>query len=210
MSPRLAEEGLRVRKRRELRGRLVAIAGRRFAEQGYDATNMREIAEEAGVAYQTLYNHFPNKARLALAWLRGWMESVTAEIAALDDGATGDPISAVMTAAERYVDFVGVLDRRLWREVTSEYLHAPEAAHELNLLKLLGPHAQLVDLLGREREAGALRADVDVATLANVVYVLIDHAILRFVVIDEITSRQTLEALRTQLELCLRPQIVSR
>ena len=163
---RLAEEGLRVRKRRELLGRLVAIAGRRFAEQGYDATNMREIAEEAGVAYQTLYNHFPNKARLALAWLRGWMESVTAEIAALDDGATGDPISAVMTAAERYVDFVGVLDRRLWREVTSEYLQAPEAAHELNLLKLLGPHAQLVDLLGREREAGALRADVDVALAA--------------------------------------------
>lgn len=199
-----------MRKRRELRGRLVAIAGRRFTELGYDATNMREIAEEAGVAYQTLYNHFPNKARLALAWLMGCMESVTAEVGALNDGATGDPISAVMTAAERYVDFVGVLDRRLWREVTSEYLHAPEAAHELNLLKLLGPHAQLVDLLGREREAGALRADVDVATLANVVYVLIDHAILRFVVIDEITSRQTLEALRTQLELCLRPQIVSR
>ncbi len=65
-----------------------------------------------------------------------------------------------------------------------------------------------MNLLGREREAGALRADV--ATLANVVYVLSDHAILRFVVIDQITSRQTLEALRTQLELCLRPQIVSR
>ena len=154
---------------------------------------MREIAEEAGVAHQTLCNHFPNKARLALAWLMGCMESVTAEGAARNAGATGDPISAVMTAAERYVGFAGVLDRRLWREVTSEYLHAPEAAHELNLLKLLGPHAQLVNLLGREREAGALRADV--ATLANVVYVLDDHAILRFVVIDEITSRETLEAL---------------
>ena len=42
---RLPERGLRVRKRRELGGRLVAIAGRRFIEQGHDATNMREIAQ---------------------------------------------------------------------------------------------------------------------------------------------------------------------
>ena len=161
---RLPERGLRVRKRRELGGRLVAIAGRRFIEQGHDATNMREIAQEADVACQTLYNHFPNKARLALAWLVGCMESVTAEVGALNEGATGDPILVVMTAAKRYVDFGGLLDRRLWREVTSEYLHAPETARELNLLKLLGPHEQLVGLLGREREMGALHADVDVAT----------------------------------------------
>jgi AcrR family transcriptional regulator len=205
VSPR--EEGLRARKRRELRARLVAIAGRRFAEQGYDATNMREIAEEAGVAYQTLYNHFPNKARLALIWLMGLMDGVTAEVGALGAGTTGDPVAAIVNAADHYVRFVARLDRRLWREATSEYLHAPEESSELNLLKLLGPHTQLVELLGAERDAGALRADADLDTLADVVFVLIDHAVLRFVVIDDMTLEATLAGLQAQLELVLRPQL---
>ena len=204
------EEGLRARKRRELRARLVAIAGRRFTEQGYDTTNMREIAEEAGVAYQTLYNHFPNKARLAFAWLVDLMDGVTAEADALRARPAGDPVNAIVTAAEHYVGFVAGLDRRLWREATSEYLHAPEETSELNLLKLLGPHAQLVNLLEAERDAGALRPDADLETLADVVFVLIDHAVLRFVVLDELTLEATLAGLKDQLELVLRPQLAAR
>lgn len=43
---------------------LLAIAQRLFAQKGYDATSMRDIAEEARVTKAALYYYFPNKDEL--------------------------------------------------------------------------------------------------------------------------------------------------
>ena len=204
------EGGLRARKRQALRARIVAIAGRRFAADGYEATNMREIADEVGVAYQTLYNHFPNKARLALAWVAEQLEAVTAAAGELTAAGPGTPVATILAAADHYLRFVEGIDRRLWREATSEYLHGTAEADEVNRFKLLGPHAHLSAQLEREQQAGALRAELDVATLADVVFVLIDHAVLRFVVLEELTPEAAMEALHAQLELVLEPQLAGR
>lgn len=70
--------------REDTRSRIQAIALRLFTEQGYEATSLREIAEELGVTKAALYYHFKTKedivASLAgervaemeelLAWLR--------------------------------------------------------------------------------------------------------------------------------------------
>lgn len=49
--------------------RLARIAARLFATRGYDATSVREIVEEAGVAKPTLYHYFGNKEGVAKALL---------------------------------------------------------------------------------------------------------------------------------------------
>jgi AcrR family transcriptional regulator len=49
---------------RATRRRIVDHAARLFVEQGYAATTLAQIAEEAGVAVQTVYFHFGNKATL--------------------------------------------------------------------------------------------------------------------------------------------------
>ena len=46
------------------RAELLAAARRLFLQRGYAATSVRDIAEEAGVAVQTLYAAFGSKARL--------------------------------------------------------------------------------------------------------------------------------------------------
>lgn len=43
---------------------IIAAATRIFLEQGYGQTSMEQIARAAGVAKQTLYNHFGNKEAL--------------------------------------------------------------------------------------------------------------------------------------------------
>src|SRR6266566_4718514 len=43
---------------------LLAVAQDRFAEQGFHATSMDEIAEAAGVTKPELYQHFPSKRAL--------------------------------------------------------------------------------------------------------------------------------------------------
>ncbi|MEV1174448.1 helix-turn-helix domain-containing protein [Nonomuraea sp. NPDC049784] len=71
--------------REDTRSRIQDVALRLFTEQGYEATSLREIAEELGVTKAALYYHFKTKddivaslvdSRLAeleelLAWFKG-------------------------------------------------------------------------------------------------------------------------------------------
>jgi AcrR family transcriptional regulator len=58
---------LRARHAEVTRSAILDAARRLFAEQGYAATAVRPIAEEAGVAVQTLYSTFGSKQGLLLA-----------------------------------------------------------------------------------------------------------------------------------------------
>lgn len=55
------DDGLRARKKRRTRRALADAAMRLFAEQGYDATTVAQIAESAEVSTKTFFNYFPAK-----------------------------------------------------------------------------------------------------------------------------------------------------
>ena len=40
---------------------ILEAAGTLFTSQGYAATSMRQVAESAGLALGSIYNHFPSK-----------------------------------------------------------------------------------------------------------------------------------------------------
>lgn len=56
-----ATVGRRESKRRETRDALIASARRLFAERGYQATTVADIAAGAGVAPRTFFGYFPTK-----------------------------------------------------------------------------------------------------------------------------------------------------
>jgi AcrR family transcriptional regulator len=51
------------------RSRILEIAKRRFGRFGIRATTMQDIAQEVGVAVGTIYQFFPDKDALVLAWV---------------------------------------------------------------------------------------------------------------------------------------------
>ncbi|MGL5911605.1 MAG: TetR/AcrR family transcriptional regulator [Phycicoccus sp.] len=53
-----------------MRERILLVAGRLFAERGYGATSVRDIAEQLGISNPSLYHHFSSKAELLEELLR--------------------------------------------------------------------------------------------------------------------------------------------
>ena len=60
----MATEGLRARKKARTRQLIANCAAQLFAERGYENVAVSDVAREADVAEQTVYNYFPTKAQL--------------------------------------------------------------------------------------------------------------------------------------------------
>ena len=78
---------------------ILDVARRRFAETGYAATAVRPIAEEAGVALQTLYTAFGSKQGLLLALVDTVREQTGAEETGGQIVRSDDPVEIVGLAA---------------------------------------------------------------------------------------------------------------
>ena len=56
--------GVRERSKRERQDRIMMAARTMLAEQGYDATTLRQVAERAGLGLGTLFNYISDKRDL--------------------------------------------------------------------------------------------------------------------------------------------------
>ena len=88
----------------DTRERILAVAQRRFVEVGYDATSLREIAEDLGVTKAALYYHFPSKLEILQALLQPLADVFGETLEVLAAVRTSDdPVEAWADALERIV-----------------------------------------------------------------------------------------------------------
>ena len=73
-------EGLRARKKRAATEAIAATARRLFAERGFDAVTVAEIAAAAEVSEKTVFNHFSTKEDLAFAGREEGLKRLVADI----------------------------------------------------------------------------------------------------------------------------------
>jgi AcrR family transcriptional regulator len=74
-------QGLRERKKRATRDAIAATARRLFAERGFDAVTVAEIAVAADVSEKTVFNHFATKEDLVFAGGETRLAQLQADIA---------------------------------------------------------------------------------------------------------------------------------
>jgi AcrR family transcriptional regulator len=74
-------EGLRERKKREMRRQLSDTAARLFLERGFDGFRVADVAEACGVSEKTVFNYFPTKESLVLDRLEATMSGLRTGLA---------------------------------------------------------------------------------------------------------------------------------
>ncbi|MFT3814875.1 MAG: TetR/AcrR family transcriptional regulator [Acidovorax sp.] len=147
----------------ETRENLLKLAARAFGTQGYSATTMRTIAEQAGIEAASIYYHFSSKEELLHEVMEQGasrlVHEMDAHIEALGPGSTAEQrfraaVLGQMSGLVKHGDFALPNGRLLGQ--------LPEAVRE-RLVQRRERHRKLWNgLLEDLRAEGRLRGDVDI------------------------------------------------
>ncbi|MEC5145835.1 TetR/AcrR family transcriptional regulator [Chitinophaga sp. 212800010-3] len=103
-----------MQKKLKVKDRILLVAAELFSRQGYTQTGINQIIAEADIAIGSLYNHFPSKNDLLLAYLQKleneWFEGFDKFIQGIDN-----PKEKIL----KYVDF------RIAHQLKTDYCGCP-------------------------------------------------------------------------------------
>lgn len=154
---------LRERKKRKTRRLLVNTAIDLFSRQGFDAVTLEDIAASCDVSRGTVFNYFPYKELMILAFMDTYMgDEVAALRAALEGGE--DPVTLLWralnipkAAAREQPSFLCITTSEL---LHYEYERADAAQASLSYFPLV------VDIVQAGQAQGKVRTEMPAADLA--------------------------------------------
>jgi TetR/AcrR family transcriptional regulator, mexJK operon transcriptional repressor len=140
----------------ESRRRLIDAARAEFMKDGFRGASVDRIAASAGVAKQTLYNHFPSKEALFEETIRLGVRDIVVE---LDDapGEVRDRLMAFSLAFRKKLLSPEGLD--WYRTVIADLSRLPDLARIVWRQGPLETVSRLADFLALAMERGELRRD---------------------------------------------------
>lgn len=111
-------------RRREL---ILAGAMQVFAERGYEAASMGEIAKAAGITPAVIYDHFSSKAKLQIELLESQTAELLGHVGTALQGAPDDPAERMRVGVDAFFGFVEE-HRFTWRILFRDPPSDPEVA----------------------------------------------------------------------------------
>ncbi len=105
----VAEPGLRERKKRQTRQLIFDASRRLFAQRGFDAVTVAEIAREADVSEVTVFNYFPTKEDLFYGGMQFFEEQLLEAVRTRARGET--PVTALRRKLLESVDGLRAAER---------------------------------------------------------------------------------------------------
>ncbi|MFI7600403.1 TetR/AcrR family transcriptional regulator [Actinoplanes sp. NPDC049681] len=144
----------------ERRAHLIRLAGDLFAEKGFRATTVREIADAAGILSGSLYHHFDSKESIGDEILSSFLEDVLtgyrAAVADSDDAraAIERIVRSSAETLKRHRAALAMLEND-WQYFSGQ----PRFAYLRKAMKEI--ERTWVQQLERGKEAGQFRADLD-------------------------------------------------
>ncbi len=185
------------------RQKVLDAARTLFAERGYDAATIRDIAKGAGMSTGAVFANFQDKAELFEAVFSEEMEGLLLDIrTAAAEGRLLDRLSNGLTAGyHRSLDHLPLMQAMVARS-----WFQPEDA-DLRSRAFVRPLVEAVaEILQAGVREGELRQDVDLPMLARLIWdVFINN--FRFAAYDNWGIEELTPHIRKQLDLILSSQL---
>lgn len=147
---------------------ILDVAGTLFAEKGYDATAMSEVARRAGVSKANVFHHFRNKHELYLAVIRGACRdsSEALQQGRRLGGTVAEQLSAFLAHHLETLLRREQVSRLVVREVMES---SPEGGKELAEQVFFEGFSELVEIVREGQASGEFRPDLNPALLAHLI-----------------------------------------
>jgi AcrR family transcriptional regulator len=141
----MAETGLRERKKARTRRAIADAAARLFAEHGYEQVSVSDVAREAEVSEQTVYNYFATKEHLVTDYDQEVQDQLSRLIRTRAPGTT--PAAAIRGFALDAVEGIRRVPAEQWRG-------------ELGYLAAISPTVHRLALEMSDRQANAIASAI--------------------------------------------------
>jgi AcrR family transcriptional regulator len=170
----MAATGLRELKKARTRRLIADTAARLFAERGYEHVSVSDVAREAEVAEQTVYNYFPTKEQLVTDREQQIQDRLCDLIRSRPPGVT--PAAAIRDFVLGAVTGIRSIPAELWRGELGYLAAISPAVHRLTLELADRQAAALAEVIGDTTHVPPEVARLQGIALAGVYQIIIAEA----------------------------------
>ena len=170
----MASPGLRERKKARTRRLIADTAARLFAERGYEHVAVTDVAREAEVAEQTVYNYFPTKEQLVTDREQQVQDRLCDLIRSRPPGVT--PAAAIRDFVLGSVAGIRSIPADLWRGELGYLAAISPAVHRLVLELADRQAAALTEVISDSTGVPPEVARLQGIALAGVFQIIISEA----------------------------------
>ena len=200
-----------LREKNKARTRTAILnAARDLAKQGqWDAITTRQIADAAGVSYQTLYNYYPSKASILVEML---LEVYVGPGPAINDAVKqydGDLLDTLDTINQLRFQSFGHDDIKWLLTLGSSFAKLDQYGEATSLIETVdrAGDGYYYSALSTAKGMGHMQDDVDIQLMAHTLYGMTNTTLDRFI-LNSANGQAQIRTLRQQIEQLVRPYLI--
>ena len=194
-----------------VRNRFIEASQSLLASQSIQAISSRQIAVEAGISYQSLYNHYPTQGQIYADALREGAKPLSAQLDLVVKNYEADLLQAFGVIDTLRLDHLENSGMATWQFVANNmYANLDSGAHnqeteEASLIRILDPriYERTHGLLQMAQGMGHLREQLDLQLIAYTLICLSDYALGRYLKFQKVSKRSVLQTSQEQYGLLL-------
>jgi AcrR family transcriptional regulator len=170
----MTEVGLRERKKARTRRVIADAAARLFAERGYEQVAVADVAREAEVSEQTVYNYFQTKEQLVTDLHQHFQEELDRRIRGREPGTS--PAAAIRELVLDAVEGISRIPSEQWRGELGYLAAISPTVHRLALEMSARQAATIANAISDTTPLTPEIARVQGIALAGVFQIIINEA----------------------------------
>ena len=188
----------------------ILTAAKELAKQGqWGAVTTRQIADAAGVSYQTLYNYYPSKASILVEMLLEVYVGPGPAIADAVKHYNGDLLGTLDEINQLRFQSFGRDDVKWILTITASLTMPDQSSEATNLIETID-HAgdgYYYSALSMAKGMGHLQDDVDIQLMAHTLSGITSATLSRFI-LNNANAQAQIQTLRQQIEQLVRPYLI--